>query len=180
MTTCHTRSELACRYGRLCHGCPARRYISGMQTIINANASPETYAREDRHTRVCSPQCCPACGQGNGLKAHGYYQRYTTDASGKPIALRVRRFKCRNCATTVSCLPNFAQPYRLVNCETIQRSFNGDTDSGDVQRNLILLRRYWQMFMRWCRQLHRLFIFMMDAGSGKKEAGEVWRLPALS
>jgi len=59
------------------------------------------------------------------LGAHGYYQRYVTGSTKKELLIAVRRFKCRSCTVTVSCLPSFAQPYKLVNNDTITDGFNG-------------------------------------------------------
>lgn len=55
---------------------------------------------------------------------------------------------------TVSCLPHFAQPYRIVSNSTIEAFFEGsETDRVDVQRWGELLGRYRQGYLRWCRAL---------------------------
>lgn len=146
-----------------------------MQIVISATAKPELYALANRHTNVCAPRCCPACGRENGLKAHGYYQRHTTDAVGKPILFHVRRFKCRVCGTTVSCLPDFAQPYRLVSSETIHRAFDGDEKGRDVARNGLLVRRYWKLFTRFCVRLFRLLDARASVPRDEPLETAVWR-----
>jgi hypothetical protein len=39
---------------------------------------------------------------------------------------------CRCCAVTVSCLPHFAQPYRVVCNATIEAFFEGSTERTEV------------------------------------------------
>jgi hypothetical protein len=50
---------------------------------------------------------------------------------------------------TVSCLPQFAQPYRLVASATIEAFFGGERMGRDVQVRADLLRHYWRVFARW-------------------------------
>jgi hypothetical protein len=59
------------------------------------------------------------------LEALTYYNRYVTTATALILLIWVRRFLCRACRMTVSCLPEFAQPYRPVNTSTIADGFNG-------------------------------------------------------
>ena len=54
---------------------------------------------------------------------------------------------------TVSCLPDFAQPYRLVGTATIEAGFAGETLRRDVVVWKDLLRRYWRRFEQWHPQL---------------------------
>ena len=55
---------------------------------------------------------------------------------------------------TVSCLPHFAQPYRIVSNSTIEAFFESSgIDRVDVQRWEQLLGRYRQAYHRWCRTL---------------------------
>ena len=124
-----------------------------MQIFIAVNGRPERYVERHLHTKVRPPGRCPRCDRDGGLKAHGYYFRHTTGTRGQAIRVGIRRFKCRRCATTISCLPNFVQPYHFVSNLTIQRSFSGETGSADVQRNRDLLRRYWNRFKGWSRRL---------------------------
>ena len=50
------------------------------------------------------------------------------------VLIAVRRFVCRHCPVTVSCLPQFAQPYRLVCNETIEAFFAGEKDRVEIAR----------------------------------------------
>jgi hypothetical protein len=50
---------------------------------------------------------------------------------------------------TVSCLPRFAQPYRVVNNATIQAFFEGRTARCDVLGWSELLGRYRRVYQQW-------------------------------
>ena len=104
---------------------------------------------ENLHQRVRAPERCPNCQFFHQLKALGYYWRWTTDAIGKAIRFPVRRFLCWQCGHTVSCLPEFAQPYRLVANPTIEAYISGHADRRDVQSNKELLWRYLKRFVPW-------------------------------
>ena len=58
----------------------------------------------------------------------------------------IRRFVCRHCRISVSCRPQFAQPYRVVNSTTVEAAFNGEQARADVQRWWVLLLSYWRRF----------------------------------
>jgi len=96
-----------------------------MQKIVRVKLSVEAYAREQFHTQMPPPAQCPRCGWLHRLWAHGYYERYSTGSAGKPIAFSVRRFRCTCCGVTISCLPCFAQPYRLVSHTTLEAFVKG-------------------------------------------------------
>ena len=146
-----------------------------MQIIFATKSSPENYTVKNSHTQVRPPDSCPSCQSVHGLKAHGYYRRYTTDKLGKPISISVRRFKCRRCGLTVSCLPSFSHPYRFVNCGTIARSFNGNNECDDVRRNSSLLKRYWNRFERWSGKLRHSIGAPVDTKCGD-DAHSLWRI----
>jgi hypothetical protein len=82
----------------------------------------------------------------NCLEALGYYSRFVTQTMAAVLAILVRRFRCRRCRLSVSCLPAFAQPYRVVNNVTIAAAFDGPQTRADVQRWWVLLRSYWRRF----------------------------------
>ena len=81
-----------------------------MQKVVRVKLTVEAYVREQYHRQMHPPSPCPNCGRFHRLWVHAYYERYTTDSVGKPIAFRVRRFRCIYCAGPVSCLPVCAQP----------------------------------------------------------------------
>lgn len=142
-----------------------------MQIIVGANQTPEEYARDGGEHLIRPPADCPQCGHGHVLAAHGYYRRHTTDQNGRPTEIRVRRFRCRVCGGTLSCLPSFAQPYRLLNCATIERGFSGVIGVLDVSRNAELLQRYWRRFKEKCQAVGRL-LGVSDTPTNL--AGRVW------
>lgn len=106
-----------------------------MQIIFEFSGTPEDYVAGDAHKEVLPPPSCPACGCENAFESLGYYTRGLSKkgASGiMPIA--IRRFRCVKCRISISLLPNFAQPYRLVRNETVQQFFDGDREADDVGR----------------------------------------------
>ena len=136
---------------RLARACETRsaHQRKPMQIVVRFETSPESYVAGSEQTQARAPERCPTCARAGSLRAHGYYHRNTTDTEGRAIAISVRRFKCHQCLATLSCLPNFAQPYRFINSLTIQHSFAGRALDPAVCRNSALLRRYWKRFRLW-------------------------------
>jgi len=54
---------------------------------------------------------------------------------------------------TVSCLPRFAQPYRVVCNATIEAFFEGRTSGNDVRGWSELLGRYRRIYQQWFGKL---------------------------
>jgi hypothetical protein len=146
-----------------------------MQVIVKVRCLPEEYAEKDLHCDVRAPSLCPSCTKRNRLEAHGYYDRWVSNSEGWPVEIRVRRFECEHCGITVSCLPDFAQPYRLVNNTTIQRFFAGQTAPMDVQRNEEWLKRYWRRFKHWSEQLRSIIGSAYGRASPKEGARALWQ-----
>lgn len=117
-----------------------------MQTIYPTSLTPEQYAAAQYHTQVKRPEKCPNCHRAHTLEALTYYRRYITTATTRVLLIRVRRFLCRLCRVSVSCLPAFAQPYRPVNTPTIAAGFNGEEARPEVQRWKGLIDGYWRRF----------------------------------
>jgi hypothetical protein len=105
-----------------------------MQIIQVLSLSPEQYVQQEYHRRIRPPENCPYCLHPHSLKALGYYARFITALLAQVLSIWVRRFLCRHCRHTVSCLPGFAQPYRLVNTPTVQAAFHGENHRPEVQR----------------------------------------------
>lgn len=101
------------------------------------------------------PLRCPNCSAAKSLVALGYYERWLSGTNGKHLRVSVRRFRCRVCGRTVSLLPDFAQPYRLVSNEAIERYFSDPSERVEVRRNSTLLRCYWRRFTLWLPELKR-------------------------
>jgi hypothetical protein len=146
-----------------------------MQVIVAIPCSPEQYAEQEIHRSVHPPSRCPSCAQPGQLKALGYYSRGVTNSVGVILAIWVRRFLCLRCGITVSCLPDFAQPYRLVSNSTIERFFNDQTDPLDVQRNHDRLLRYWRRFRQWAPDLRQLIGSAFGRAPPGEKAGALWQ-----
>jgi len=113
-----------------------------MQVLVKTTTTVEEYTNHSVHKQIMPPANCANCCKPSTLRAHGYYERYTTDSKGKDIPLKVKRFYCESCRKTTSCLPHFVQPYRKINNATIEAAILNKTDRVDVQMNEALLRRY--------------------------------------
>ena len=141
-----------------------------MQVIIRVKLRVEQYVEQKFHRRMRPPKRCGNCGRFWTLKPHAYYSRYTTDAEGTAIEFEVRRFVCEQCLCTTSCLPSFAQPYRLVGNKTIQAFVRGCYSRLDVQRNEDLLKRYRKRFDWWQGSLRSLVGNFFGRGPPKETA----------
>lgn len=117
-----------------------------MQKIFQTSLTPEQYAHSEYHRQVPPPENCPNCEGAHVLEALTYYERYISTARALFLLIWVRRFRCRRCRISVSCLPSFAQPYRPVNTTTIAAGFNGEADRPEVQRAYELIKCYWRRF----------------------------------
>lgn len=117
-----------------------------MQIIVPVALTPEQYVQNEYHQQIARPANCPNCQKACTLKALGYYSRFVTALlTAAVLAIWVRRFWCRHCDITVSCLPDFAQPYRVVNNPTIEDGFQGKNQP-QVQRWASLVQGYWKRF----------------------------------
>ena len=125
-----------------------------MQIIFEFSGTPEDYVGTAAHRETLPPPVCPACSSLECFESLGYYTRGLSK-KGSPgvMPIAIRRFRCIRCQISISLLPNFAQPYRLVRNETVQRFFDGDRDANDVRRWDYLLRRYLRRFIRWFPEL---------------------------
>lgn len=125
-----------------------------MQTIFRTSLTPEQYAQQEYHKQVRPPESCPNCRQVHALEALTYYQRYITTATVLVLFIWVRRFLCRHCRVTVSCLPSFAQPYRPVNTATVSDGFNGKA-TAQTARWIGLIQCYRRCFEKHLPMLLR-------------------------
>jgi hypothetical protein len=94
-----------------------------MQTILKTSLTPVEYVEQEHHKQVKAPENCPNCSSAHSLEALAYYRRYVTWLTSA-FLIWVRRFLCRCCRVSVSCLPSFAQPYRAINTPTIEAGFH--------------------------------------------------------
>lgn len=125
-----------------------------MQTIFKTSLTPEQYAEQDYHKQVRPPENCLNCRQAHALEALTYYERYVTTASVLVLLIWVRRFQCRHCKITVSCLPEFAQPYRAVNTSTVADGFHRKV-TAQTARWMGLIQCYWKRFEKHLPSLLR-------------------------
>jgi hypothetical protein len=88
------------------------------------------------------------------LEALTYYQRWISTATDFVLRIWIRRFQCRRCEITVSCLPEFAQPYRPVNTPTVADGFHGKA-TDQVKRWSYLIKGYWKRFAEHLPELLR-------------------------
>lgn len=146
-----------------------------MQKVRRIKLTVEAYVKELFQTRMRAPEQCPNCGRFHQLWGHAYYGRWTTDCLGKAIRFLVRRFLCMHCGITVSCLPHFAQPYRLVNHTTLEAFLKGHSHRRDVQAQHGLLQRYVRRFAQWRPSLVRIVGYRFGRASPKEEATAFWR-----
>ncbi len=126
-----------------------------MQLIRPVPVTAEQYVQENFHQQIRAPQNCPNCQHAHSLEALCYYWRYVTSMLAAVLRIQVRRFLCRHCRVSISCLPDFAQPYRLVNTSTVQAGFDGQKARPDVQRWGQLVGSYWKSFARHLPRLIR-------------------------
>jgi hypothetical protein len=116
-----------------------------MQTIFPTSLTPPQYVEQNYQKQVPAPENCPNCAHAHTLEALAYYHRYVTWLTDVLI-IWVRRFLCRHCRVSVSCLPDFAQPYRAIKTATIAAGFNGQTQSRAVQHWATAIKPYWRRF----------------------------------
>lgn len=150
-------------------------YAGRVQKVLRVKLTIEQYVREQFHKRMRPPSQCPNCWRFHGLWGHAYYERGGTDTLGKLIMFRVRRFICRYCEITVSCLPFFAQPYRLVNHLTLEAFLEQRYGRRDVQRCWELLKRYRRRFELWQPELIRIIGHRFGRAPPEEDATAFWR-----
>lgn len=125
-----------------------------MQVVCKVELDADEYVTTEAHLSVRRPAVCPVCKQKDTLVVLGHYERScTVKGTGRIAEIKVRRFVCKACRRTVSMLPSFAQPYRLVCSVTIERYFNGEMVRADTSTLRRLLRRYWNRFTQWLPDL---------------------------
>ena len=122
-------------------------YQRVVQTIFKTSLTPRQYVEQAYQKQVRPPEQCPNCGRAHRLEALAYYERWVTWLK-EWLRLWVRRFLCRHCGVSVSCLPDFAQPYRAMNTATIAAGFNAQAQGQTVPHWDTVLRGYWRRYQR--------------------------------
>lgn len=126
-----------------------------VQIIVILSITPEEYVSEAFQRKIPPPPVCPHCNGINALPALGYYERNLSRTGPGILRLWIRRFRCRDCGRTVSMLPEFVQPYRIVRNATIEEFFRGQPFKESVSRWLGPLRSYRLRFQRWLPEIKR-------------------------
>ncbi len=126
-----------------------------MQVLYRVYVEAEGYVAQKFQERIPAPASCPHCGTPKSFWALGYYERNLSGTISGVMRIRIRRFRCIHCGKTVSFLPDFAQPYRLVQSRTIHRFFCGHRHASDIVRWYPLLQKYWHRFERWLPEVRK-------------------------
>lgn len=123
------------------------------------------------------------------FEALGYYERSIShEETGEVLRIRVRRFRSLGCEATVSCLPDFCQPYRIVCNRAIADYFAGKREQHRVAGWHDVLGSYRRRFACWLEGNVALRVMgpglLATVGArfgrppppgGKGFAGEFWR-----
>jgi hypothetical protein len=146
-----------------------------MQIIFTVALSPDRYAKEGFQRSIQRPASCPRCGTRNALAALGYYSRNVTGTKRGVLRIFVRRFRCRHCGRTVSILPSFAQPYRLVLNATINEFFGGTLGANSLSW-LSLLQQYWNRFTKWIPEINHVIKSVVERSPPHPDAAGWWQV----
>ena len=150
------------------------REFESMQAIYRVALTPKEYADQSFEKQVGKPENCAHCGRANSLEALGFYSRWVSHLL-EALRIRVRRFICLRCRVSISCLPDFAQPYRVVQTATVQAGFR-EQSSKEVLHWGWLIVAYWKKFSAHLPQL----LGRVGSAFGPCPAGvdpkEFWRL----
>lgn len=144
-----------------------------MQTIFQTLLTPRQYVAQNYQKQVRPPETCLNCGRAQSLEALAYYRRYVTWVT-EVLRIWVRRFLCRHCRVSISCLPDFAQPYRAVNTATIEAGFGGQTQKREVAHWGSAIGSYWRRFQGHLPVLLRQVGNAFGALSLQPTAREFW------
>lgn len=124
-----------------------------MQKIYPVSLTPKEYLEQHFEEPVQKPENCLNCGGAHCLEALGYYGRWISHLLDV-FRIRVRRFLCLQCRIRISRLPEFAQPYRVVNTQTVEAGFNGE-GAREVQDWGWLVLAYWKKYTAHLPELVR-------------------------
>lgn len=142
-----------------------------MQRVYPCAMSPERYEQTQAHRTVRAEAVCPRCGEAAGLQRHGSYLRWITGEAGRCLRICIARFWCRACGGTVSYLPDFALPYRLVAVASFGAYLEGRHERA-VQCWQGRLREYRRQMEAFAVRLLRC----VGCGLGRAppQGGQVW------
>ncbi len=147
-----------------------------MKLIVEVSVSVEQYVSQGFQRCISPPHARPHCHAIKVLDILGYYTRNVTDKGSAVLRLSIRRFRCRACRKTVSILPSFAQPYRLVQNHTVDRFFCGYIKRGGGGTLDPTLKRYWKRFTWWISQTDALLRRELDHASPPCSPAAWWAI----
>jgi len=127
-----------------------------MQRILACALTVEQYESSEAHLQVVAEGQCPNCEAVNTLGRHGTYGRWVTGELGRLIWILVARFLCAVCRRTVSYLPSFCLPYRVIRGATFEAFLNGDRRDLGVRRWEHLLKSYERRMHAFHPELRRV------------------------
>ena len=93
------------------------------------------------------------------LELPGFYERYVSNGSTSQL-ITVLRYRCEQTGATVSLLPDFAQPYRLLGSELIEDYFLQRANRF-LDAWLELLKSYRKGFEAWYEKLSAIVGFSL-------------------
>lgn len=150
------------------------RYLKFVQILYPTTLTPLQYLKQDAAEQVQKPEKCASCGAANCLEALGYYWRWISHLLDC-LRIRVRRFLCLQCRVSISCLPDFAQPYRVVNSQTVEAGFEGGTGPPEVHWGW-LIAAYWKKLAAHLKTLVRRVGNAFGPCPVQVRAEDFWRL----
>lgn len=112
-----------------------------MQQILPVPINVIEYVKSDYQDQIANPSHCPNCNDTHGLHRHGTYKRWISWCLDV-VRILVARFLCSKCGRTVSCLPDWALSYRLINVFTTQRYLDGEGGDREMFQWETVLRSY--------------------------------------
>lgn len=146
-----------------------------MQILRKFPVDADQYVDSRYQFRVAPPKKCPNCGRLGAMEALGYYARNLVTGTGKARRITIRRFRCRTCHRTVSILPAFAQPYRLIQNPMIHQVFQGDIGKESAAW-IALIQSYWKRFTKWLPNLRRAVGENISRAPPYRSALDWWNL----
>ena len=138
-----------------------------MQRIYPCEHTVEQYVSSEAHRQVIAESVCPQCRRGRSLRRHGSYDRWVTSEIGVVVLILVARFLCVGCHRTVSYLPSFCLPYRVIHGATFEVFLNGD-------RRDLAVRRWEDLLKSYERRMHGFqpeFLRVVGRGLGRAPPG---------
>ena len=116
-----------------------------VQIHVHSPTTAAEYSKNQGHLKSKPPERCLHCAHPT-LHRHGWYLRNVVEL-GRLYEIRVPRFLCPPCHRTISLLPSFAQPYRLLGTVMTEAflTHRFDAPGTDSYRDLLLAyRRRWE------------------------------------